>query len=69
MTTLQYTCQVENGQIKHEEGHFFKAGAFSVTVGANRYEVTFEPKDQDTVVYRLKLGDKILAELGMGVSA
>ena len=64
MTTLQYTCTAENGKITHEEGHFFKAGAFVVFVEQNQYNINFEPKDQDTVVYRITHNSAVITELG-----
>ena len=62
MNTLQYEYIINNNHIEKEEGHFFKAGTFSIVVNNTTYTVTFKKKEE-TVVYSITDGNSTIVEL------
>jgi hypothetical protein len=62
MSTNQYYCNVKDNEFIQKEGHFFKAGAFEITINSTLYNVTFEPLNH-TTVYKIQKNSNTLAEL------
>ena len=64
MNQEQYRLVIKNSEIISEEGSFFKALPFKINVGNICYDVTFEKNDRHVVVFRIKVADQIICELG-----
>ena len=62
MTTNQYHCVVKDNEFETKEGHFFKAGAFEITINSTLYNVTFEPINH-TIVYKVIHNTTTITEL------
>jgi len=63
MTTVQYTLSVKNGAVAKEEGNFFKANPFQVTVDGVELDIRLIHDTNHEVVYEVKEGNKVLAHL------
>ncbi|RAP26984.1 hypothetical protein DID78_06320 [Candidatus Marinamargulisbacteria bacterium SCGC AG-343-D04] len=63
MSNLQYECIVNNNKVTKEEGSFFKAAPFSVTVDSKRYDINFTRNEKGHVVYEFLDGDKLITSV------
>ena len=62
MGNKQYHILIEDNKTIKKEGHFFKAGAFNITINNSTYNVVFEPVDH-TIKYKIISNDTVITEL------
>ena len=60
---MQYKAIVNNGEVTSEEGAFFKAAPFKVSVEDRQYEADFLLQDNGVAVYEIKKGDQSIMKL------
>ena len=63
MIQQQYTLIVTGNEITHEEGHFFKATPFTITVNNTTYSCNFEKGSAGQVVHTIQKENDVIAEL------
>ena len=59
----QYKLSVKNGQIQEEEGSFFIAAPFVVTVDAQDYQIAFQRYNIEHVIYEVRHNDQMITRL------
>ena len=63
MSDIQYQAKIENGEMKSEEGYFFKAGSFSIVSEKNKYECEFNRLENGAVIWHIKEDSKSIYKL------
>ena len=53
MSEIQYQATIENGEIKTEEGYFFKAGSFEVQSNSNVFSCQFNRLSNGEVIWEV----------------
>ena len=63
MSEIQYQATIENGEIKTEEGYFFKAGNFEVQANTNVFKCQFNRLSNGEVIWEVLEGENSVFKL------